>query len=40
MSVESYSIVFEVGHNGVVKMHETYTNDKGEKETAVSVRQM
>lgn len=40
MPVETFSIVFEVGHYGMIKMKEIYTNDKGEKETTVSVRQM
>jgi catechol 1,2-dioxygenase len=38
--IETLSIVFEVGHYGIIKMKEVYTNKKGEKVVTVLVRQM
>ena len=38
--VETYSFNFQILPYGVVKLMETYTNDKGEKEVTVYVREM
>jgi len=40
MPVETFSIVFEILPYGVIKMKEVYTNDKGEKDVTVYVREM
>lgn len=40
MSLEELYIAFNILPHGVVKMVETYTNGKGEKETTVSVREI